>query len=354
MIKRITATGEFGESMTLKLTEPIDSGVWSYDADPTKGIFITEIEGLGPVKADINMTEIATQHGSVYNSARAKSRDITFHFLFFDMNGATAEDSRQFTYRVFPLGRKTSLVIETENRKVWVNGYVESNEPDIFAEQAGATITVNCPSAWMNVSGSAGTQSVEFSNLLSEFEFAEHFDPETSTYIADFEDSPTPSIIFSSIQHNTHHEFYYNGEVEVGMLITIVATNRFKNPTIYNVVNNKKLKINTDVIEKFLADNELDVYIDISTEPPREGHTGIFPGDEIRISTVEGNKYIRYYLFSETTGYNMLSALSEDSDWLTLLPGNNTYGYSCEKINGSDTDINLYLSLEAKVLVQGV
>lgn len=365
MIKSVTISSEYGDSFTTNLTEPVMYTVngGSVGINMTSNIFLTEVEGLGPVKADISMSEITTQHGSVYNSSRAKSRDIIFHFLYLDMNGLTAEGARQRTYSIFPLGRKVTITVKTANRSARTVGYVESNEPEIFTEQAGAAITVNCPSAWFYLTGADGTQSIEFSNLSSEFEFPEVFDSDTGEYVGDLSDEPSPSLIFSAISHKTSTDVYYNGEVETGFTMTLTAMGRFKNPTIYNVVNNQSMRIDTDVIEQFLADNNLDIAFDIITG--EEYHTGIYSGDEIRISTVAGNKYVRYYIFSDRTkSYNIISALDIDSDWLTMLPGGNTFGYTCEKIKEKDpvtgkdvwidTDINVFIDLEIKVYVQGV
>lgn len=359
MIKQVEITGEYGDSVTIKLANPINrdgdipEGVDVIADEYYANIFITEIEGLGPAKADLQMAEIATQHGSIYNSSRVKSREITFHLLFLDnVSWVNAEDARQQTYKLFPIGRKVTLTIKTGNRSVRTTGYVEENEPDIFAEQVGSKITVSCPSPWFNVTGPAGTQTIEFSNLSSEFEFPAYYEEETKQYEHELMDEPTPSFIFSSIVHNAHHEIVYNGEVENGMLISFIAYDKFKNPTVYDIDTGKKMKISTDKIEKFLRDNDLDLEEIIDIDHPDQSitvHTGIQPGDVIRVNTVENNKYVRFYKYGGSQYWNVMNAISDDSDWLTLRPGYNTIGYSCES-----GEYDVTISLEAKVLLQGV
>ena len=66
MIRSVTVTNYLGDSIKLELSNPESSG-----------FIIKSIDGLGPGNASINVTEIATNDGSVYNSARVQSRNIT-------------------------------------------------------------------------------------------------------------------------------------------------------------------------------------------------------------------------------------------------------------------------------------
>lgn len=71
MIKSVTITNYLGEKIRLDLTDPEKSG-----------FVIKEIGGLGPVKADINTTDIATTDGALFNSSRATAREITMKLKF--------------------------------------------------------------------------------------------------------------------------------------------------------------------------------------------------------------------------------------------------------------------------------
>ena len=59
MIKSVTITNHLDESIKLDLFNPEESG-----------FIIKNIEGLGPVKANINFKELATNDGSIDNSTR--------------------------------------------------------------------------------------------------------------------------------------------------------------------------------------------------------------------------------------------------------------------------------------------
>ena len=74
MIKSVTVTNYLGESLLLELSNP-----WEV------GIAITKIEGLGPVKASINSTEISSGDGARFNSARISTRNIVFTFRIYSV-----------------------------------------------------------------------------------------------------------------------------------------------------------------------------------------------------------------------------------------------------------------------------
>lgn len=63
MIRAVTFTNYLGDSIRLDLARPEESG-----------FIIKSVTGLGPGKANINTTEIATNDGSLFNSSRMPSR----------------------------------------------------------------------------------------------------------------------------------------------------------------------------------------------------------------------------------------------------------------------------------------
>lgn len=306
MIKNVTVINEFGESIDIKLA----------DTQPLTGLFITEIEGLGPPKADINMNDIATMDGEIFQTARGKSREMTFHFLYVTEDG-TVEDARQLTYKYFPLKRKVTIIFETDNRSAKAEGYVESNEPEIFSEASGTKITVICESPWMVRYGPDGSQDIIFSDINALFEF-------------EFEDPTnlTPSIEFSEIDIKGEKTIHYKGEADSGILMSIYAYDRFRHPIIYNNTTREKFKIDTDKVESIIGSQ-------------------IKAGDEIRISTYQNNKYIHFIREGVTT--NILNALDKDADWFKIHPGDNIFSYTC-----SQGELDVVFMITVDILLQGV
>lgn len=135
MIRAITVTNYLGDSIRLELARP-----------ELSGFVVRSITGLGPGKANINMTEVATNDGSLFNSSRISSRNIVISLKYLWKD--SIEDVRQLSYKYFPLKKKCSLVIETDNRKVEIEGYVESNDPNIFSsnEESDISIIAHFPS----------------------------------------------------------------------------------------------------------------------------------------------------------------------------------------------------------------
>src|SRR5574339_645339 len=113
MINSITITNHRSESVVLELRSPESSG-----------LFIQGVDGLGPSKATINTSESLSLDGSTFNSARKEQRNIVLKLGF--LENPTIEDSRQSTYKYFPLKKRIKLTIETDNKTVQTFGYVES------------------------------------------------------------------------------------------------------------------------------------------------------------------------------------------------------------------------------------
>lgn len=140
MIKSIKVVNPKGEALVLELTNPEKSG-----------LFVQSIEGLGPPKATINGSELATTDGMYYTSARVTYRTIVFNLGMMsrdresELGPLSIEQSRHLTYVYFPLKKRIRMEFETDIRTVYTYGYVESNEPNIFAEEEACSISVVCP-----------------------------------------------------------------------------------------------------------------------------------------------------------------------------------------------------------------
>lgn len=158
MLKSVTITNYRGESVVYKI-----EGV---DVNDNNGLLITNIDGLGPVKADINMTKLVTSDGSIFNSARLEPRNIVIEARF--TNATSIEDARQLSYKFFPIKKQVTIRVETDNRIAETTGYVESNEPNIFSEESDVQISILCESAFFY---SPDKDVTTFSGVEAKFEF---------------------------------------------------------------------------------------------------------------------------------------------------------------------------------------
>ena len=167
MIKSVTITNHLGESIKMELGFPEKSG-----------FLIQSITGLGPVKADINSTKFATSDGAIFNSARLDSRNIVMILRL--LENSTIEDTRQKTYKYFPIKNRIRFRIETDNRTCETYGYVESNDPIIFSSQVSTQISIICPDPYFY---SITPKTTIFSGVESLFNFHFPMNPSKIIYL---------------------------------------------------------------------------------------------------------------------------------------------------------------------------
>ena len=305
MIKSITVTNYLGESLKMELTNPYDSG-----------IAITDITGIGPGKADINVTELTSSDGSLHNSSRLGTRNIvmTLRFMF----APDIETVRQKTYRFFPIKKELTLTFETDNRSCYITGYVESNEPVIFEENEYTQISIVCPDPYFY---SLRADSTVFSGVVSMFEFPFSNEVQNNEETERF-------LIMSDLQFETEQTVYYSGESEIGMTIRIRAIGTVENLTIFNTRTREFIKLDTDKLQQITG-------------------SVIIAGDEITICTVKGKKSIRLLRDGVTT--NILNCMTKDSSWIQLVKGDNILAYTAD--SGAE---KLYFSVENNVIYEGV
>lgn len=301
MIKSITITNNLNESITVELANPYESG-----------FAITSIDGLGPVEANINTTEIVTRDGSLYSSARAENRNIVFEIKL--LPAPTIEETRQRTYRYFPLKKRVEILISTDTRDVYTVGYVEKNEPKIFSESEETQISIVCPDSYLK---SVETESNTIGGINPEFEFpfSKEVDDETQ-------------IEFGDITISDELLLYYPGDADTGFLMNIHALGPFGNLILYDLTTREEMIIRVDLIRYYLGFE-------------------IQQGDDIYISTVRGDKYIMFVRDGLT--YNIMSCIDLDSDWFSFVKGYNRLGFRAE--SGYE---NVQFNITNNILYEGI
>lgn len=304
MIRAITFTNYLGDSIRLDLARPEESG-----------FIVKSMTGLGPGKASINTTEVATNDGSLFNSSRMPSRNIVISLGYMWNN--TIEEARQLSYKYFPIKKKITVLIETDNRMAEIEGYVESNDPTIFSSDEGSDISIICPNPFFYSAGQDGINTTIFYGVEALFEFP--FSNESLT---------ENLLEMGEIKNDTERVVVYNGDAEIGVTITIHAIGEADTITIYNTGTREVMRIDTDKLEKFTG-------------------SGIVAGDEIVICTVKGNKSITLLRSGKTT--NILNCLDKDADWFQLTKGDNIFAYTAE-YGGT----NLQFRIENQIIYEGV
>ena len=306
MINSVTVTNHLGKSLRLELARP-----------ELTGLAITSLTGIGPGKATINTTELATTDGSIYNSGKLPERNIVIEITY--LFHSTIEEARHISYEFFPLKKKITLEFETELKTVKIEGYVESNDPNIFNKQVKSQISIVCPDPYFYA---IQDQVTYFSSIIPEFEFPfsnEGMDlshvsfPGQDVYPREdlYPGTPLmePTIEFGSITFDKIQNIYYEGNADTGIYIRLHALASADNLKIFSITNRGEMDIDTSVLISITGDS-------------------IVRGDDIEICTVKGKK--KATLLRNGITYNILNAINRNADWFQLSYGDNAFAYDFE------------------------
>lgn len=304
MIKSITVTNYLGDSIKLDLARPENTG-----------FAIKSITGLGPGKATINTTESATNDGGAYNSARLSSRNIVITLKYLWTSKQSIEEGRQLSYKYFPIKKKVTLLVETDNRKAEIVGYVEANDPNIFSKDECSDISIICPNPFF--CSIDRSDDMKFSSIEPQFEF-----PFSNESLTD------DLIKMGNVKSIAEAAIVYEGDANIGVTIKVHALGAARNITIYNTGTREIMRIDTDKLATLTG-------------------SSIVMGDDIVICTVKNEKSISLIREGNTT--NILNCLTRDSNWFELSKGENLFAYTAEEgLN------NLELTIEHHTMYEGV
>lgn len=280
-MKTVKVTNYLGEVLTLELASPEKSG-----------LAVTSIRGIGAGDASISTTELASQDGSKFNSARLYERMIYMDMLFFEIDTETIEETRLKTYQYFLPKRAVTLEFEMETKTVVITGIVQSNEPDVFNKECGVSISIKCPDPYFY---SKSTQTTVFSGI----------EPLLSSPLSN-ESLTEPLIEMSRILQSTQKVIVYDGDEDVGMIITINATGDVGDLTIHSALQGKYFTLDSSIIATIMGE-------------------GIKAGDEIVVDSRRGYKKITLLRDGDIT--NIRNAMVAPYNWLQMTHGDNVIAY---------------------------
>lgn len=304
MVKAFTFTNYLDKSVKVTLKE----------AEPDHGLLIRSIDGLGPVHAQLNSTELVTIDGSKFNSARRLKRNIVINFIFV---GADIEAVRYRTYEYFPEKKYITVLAETDTRSAIAYGYVEYNDPTIFSKAEGCQVSIICDDPNFYAMDGNQLQKTDFFSITPLFEFP--FSNESLT---------EKLIEFGSIELYKEKVITYYGDVEVGILIRVHFLGPAGDMTIYNLDTRETMKLKLSAIQTLTG-------MDISA------------GDDIIISTVRNEPYV--HLIRGGVMINVLNILDKHSTWFELRYGDNLFAFVAD--SGEN---NIQLMIENRTVYRGV
>ena len=302
MIEYIEVTNESGSSLRLPLSNYTETGV-----------VIRNIEGIGTVKANVNMANYFDSDTKKLNSTSLTTRNIVLTFNLYPTATESVEEVRDKLYVFFTPKKKINLVFKTDRRYAGIDGVVETNEPTIFTELEQVQISILCedPLFYDKSGANVDVKEYELNATESLFEFP-------------FENnSLTEKLIeLGNIRHRPINAINYIGEYDTGLTINIHCTGVVIDPVIYSNRQRGTFKLITSKLSEII-----------------EGSTRFEKGDTIMINTINGSKTI--VLLRDGNLYNILHLLESGSTWPMLLTGENEFivdavsGYMFIKISYS-------------------
>lgn len=259
---------------------------------------LVSVDGLAPVKANINTAVNANFDGSTFKSSRLQNRNIV---IMLAVEGAV-ETNRIELYKFVKVKQEITVYVTNGTRDVFIKGYVENMQVGIFAEKQMVQISVICPNPYFS---NANENHEDFSNIQGLFEFP--FDIDEN------------GISFSEIVTDAEVNVQNLGDVPTGMIIEFRAIGAVVDPAIYNTGTGHFMKLITTMSD----------------------------GDVIQIDTNKGEKGV--LKISDGTVSNILNKLDPSSTWLELEPVDNIMMFTA-----SAGAINLQCSVYHDFKYEGV
>lgn len=125
-----------------------------------KNYTITEISGLTPPQAIINLGENALLDGATFNSSKIQNRNIVLNFAI----EYPAEANRLQLYKFFQSKQAGRIFIKSKAREVFADFRTETVDISLFEQKQLAQISLICPSAFFNAVNDATSDTETITN----------------------------------------------------------------------------------------------------------------------------------------------------------------------------------------------
>lgn len=172
--------------------------------NPSSPFIISEILGLDPPDATVNIDEYAVLDGGIFNSAKANYRTLQIAFAI-DYDAA---NSRQKIYRVLQPGRPVRIDYSDDNGlKVYTIGYAGKPEITHFAMKQVCTVTISCPDSYWQGAEQIAAAFYSITNAFS-FPFGSVEDP--------------GDVIFGTKNLFNETEIVNDGNLPIGFVVDLL------------------------------------------------------------------------------------------------------------------------------------
>ena len=250
---------------------------------------VVQIEGLNPSPALINYTEIAGLDGAKFNSSRLEVRNIV---IYVKING-NIEENRLKLYRHCITKTLARFYFKNETLDVFIDGYIETVECNVFENPEIAQISMICPYPYFS---SVRKYEKSSTDIISMFEFPFSIN----------EGSP---VVISELSMDDFTSVINETDSKTGMEIVVDVLDTVYKIEIANVTTSETIKLDST-------------------------GSAFTEGDQIYIITTQGKKEV--YRMRQGVRTNLFPVLVHGSKFPQLNPGLNVLQYSADDVPGSD------------------
>lgn len=252
---------------------------------------VIDITGLTSINNDVAAVVVPQMDGDVINNVQAQPRDVTIYLRL--KQSAGIQRAQRYVMQYVKPKLTGTLHMIREDLDIKLEGIVTSIDLPRFTQGCTMAITLYCSMPyWVDVN----TVQAELSTIINLHHFPIAF--------------PVEGIPFGAFDSDRTQHLTNTGDVETGMIITLIATGEVVNPKL-TATDGQFIGI-TDTLQV---------------------------NDEIVINTVKGEKSIT------KNGTDILNKITEGSHFLQLQTGDNKFTISADEgVN------NMYFMLEYRRL----
>ena len=190
--------------------------------------YLVEQSGQTQANADISALTIGDIDGDLITNVRAQPRTIT---LTLRINPAVnVEDAKRAILKVVKLKQKGTLIWTQNDRVLQISGIVEAVEMPRWNNAVAMQISLHCTMPFWEDAEETVQQINEAIGL--------HYFTAHDDYSSDMLYFPDYGIALGEYNTDRTRTFYNWGDVDVGMIIEILAIDVVTNPIIYDAQGN--------------------------------------------------------------------------------------------------------------------
>lgn len=258
---------------------------------------LTGIDGFTTVQSSIASVVVPFVDGDTITNIQAQPRSVILYLRLKETAGIEA--AKRYILQYVKPKLAGTLQLQQDGRNIELVGVVEAIDLPRFAQGCTMAVTLHCSQPyWQDVDFVVA----EISEIIDL-----HYFPLPEGGLA----FPTDGVPFGVYDEDLTQELTNEGDVETGMIITIIALGAVTNPKIYNTQTGEYIGIND-----ILAGN-----------------------DAVTISTIKGQKTIT------KNGENIIDEIMSGSTFLQLATGTNEFNIQAD--SGID---DVYFTLTYKQL----